>query len=609
MQHRLQCSTSRASSVAPIHNGNMDDGLDRGGSKDLRRLRPALEFLRPYRAQVIYASIALVVTAGATLSLGQGIRLIIDSGFSSSDADVLVDSLSLFVGFVVLLTVGTFVRFYFVSWIGERISADIRQAVYSHLIHIHPGFFETNAPSEIQSRITTDTTLLQTVIGSSVSIALRNVLMFFGGVTLLFITDAKLSLIVLASVPFVVAPIILFGRRVRRLSRTSQDRLADVGSYAGESLRHIKVVQSFNHQAADEAAFDARVNQAFVVSIQRIRERSVLVAIVMLLVFGAVAIMLWVGGQDVLAGQTTGGELAAFIFYAFIVAGSVGAISEVFSDLQRAAGATERLVELLESPSEIVEQEGAAGFESAKLDLCFADVHFTYPTRPTEKVINGVSFKAAPGEMVALVGPSGAGKSTLFDLVQRFYDPNDGAILMAGQDIRELSLEAVRGAVGYVPQDPVLFSGTLRENLVYADAEASDEEIQEALELAHADGFVAELSQGLETTVGEDGVGLSGGQRQRLAIARALLSKPAVLLLDEATSALDAESEHHIRLSIDGLKGRMTILVIAHRLSTVRQADRILVLENGQIIDSGTHDQLMGSSDLYARFAQIQFAA
>jgi ATP-binding cassette subfamily B protein len=587
----------------------MDDGLDRGGSKDLRRLRPALAFLLPYRAQVIYASIALVVTAGATLSLGQGIRLVIDSGFASGQADVLVDSLSLFVGFVVLLTIGTFVRFYFVSWIGERISADIRQAVYSHLIHIHPGFFETNAPSEIQSRITTDTTLLQTVIGSSVSIALRNVLMFIGGVTLLFFTNAKLSLIVLASVPFVVAPIILFGRRVRRLSRTSQDRLADVGSYAGESLRHIKVVQSFNHQGADEAAFDARVNQAFIVSVQRIRERSMLVAIVMLLVFGAVATMLWVGGQDVLAGQTTGGELAAFIFYAFIVAGSVGAISEVLSDLQRAAGATERLVELLESPSEIVEQEGAGGIESAKLDLRFTDVHFTYPTRPTEKVINGVSFVAEPGEMVALVGPSGAGKSTLFDLVQRFYDPNDGAILMAGQDIRELSLEAVRGAVGYVPQDPVLFSGTLRENLVYADAQASDEEIQEALELAHAAGFVAGLSQGLDTTVGEDGVGLSGGQRQRLAIARALLSKPAVLLLDEATSALDAESENHIRLSIDGLKGRMTILVIAHRLSTVRQADRILVLENGQIIDSGTHDQLMGSSDLYARFAQIQFAA
>jgi ATP-binding cassette subfamily B protein len=587
----------------------MDDGLDRGGSKDLRRLSPALAFLRPYSAQVIYASIALVVTAGATLSLGQGIRLVIDSGFASGQAEVLVDSLSLFVGFVVVLTIGTFVRFYFVSWVGERISADIRQAVYRHLIHIHPGFFETNAPSEIQSRITTDTTLLQTVIGSSVSIALRNVLMFFGGVTLLFITNAKLSLIVLASVPFVVAPIILFGRRVRRLSRTSQDRLADVGSYAGESLRHIKVVQSFNHQAADQAAFDTRVDQAFVVSVQRIRERSVLVAIVMLLVFGAVATMLWVGGQDVLEGHTSAGELAAFIFYAFIVAGSVGAISEVLSDLQRAAGATERLVELLESPSEIVELPDAPGISASEFGLSFTDVYFNYPTRPTETVIDSVSFTTKPGEMVALVGPSGAGKSTLFDLTQRFYDPDSGSIKMDGQDIRELSLAAVRGAVGFVPQDPVLFSGTLRDNLVYANPHASDEDIAEALDLAHASSFIATLKDGLDTVVGEDGVGLSGGQRQRLAIARALLSKPAILLLDEATSALDAESENHIRLSIDGLKGRMTILVIAHRLSTVRQADRILVLEDGQVIGSGTHDQLMSSSDLYARFAQMQFAA
>lgn len=587
----------------------MDDGLNRGGSKELRRLTPALRFLRPYRKQVIYASIALVVTAAATLSLGQGIRMVIDSGFASGQAQVLVESLSLFVGFVTLLTIGTFVRFYFVSWVGERVSADIRQAVFSHLIHIHPGFFAANAPSEIQSRITTDTTLLQTVIGSSVSIALRNLLMFVGGVTLLFITNVKLTLIVLASVPFVVAPIIMFGRRVRTLSRTSQDRLADVGSYVGESLRHIKVVQSFNHQGADEAAFAARVDRAFAVSVQRIRQRAVLVAIVMLLVFGAVATMLWVGGQDVLTGATSAGELAAFIFYAFIVAGSVGAISEVLSELQRAAGATERLVELLESPSDIVEHADACGIAETELGLSLQDVHFSYPTRPEQKVIKGVNLDIAPGEMVALVGPSGAGKSTLFDLIQRFYDPDQGTIEIASQDLRGLMLDAVRGAVGFVPQDPVLFSGTLRDNLVYAAADASDSEIDEALTLAHAANFVAALPDGLATLVGEDGVGLSGGQRQRLAIARALLSKPAILLLDEATSALDAESENHIRLSIDGLKRRMTIVVIAHRLSTVRQADRILVLEDGRVIDSGTHDELLSSSALYARFAQMQFAA
>ncbi len=587
----------------------VDDGHDRQSNKDLRRLTPAFKFLRPYVRQVVFASIALVITAAATLSIGQGIRLVIDSGFASGEAGVLVDSLSLFAGFVLVLTVGTFVRFYFVSWVGERVSADIRQAVFTHLINIHPGFFERNAPSEIQSRITTDTTLLQTVIGSSVSIALRNFLMFVGGVTLMFITNVKLSLIVLISVPFVVMPIILFGRRVRRLSRTSQDRLADVGSYAGESLRHIKVVQAFNHQGADETAFHQRVDAAFKISVQRIRQRAVLVAIVMLLVFGAVATMLWVGGQDVLSGQTSAGELAAFIFYAFIVAGSVGAISEVISDLQRAAGATERLIELLESPSELVERDAAGGLAGQEVSLQLDQVGFSYPTRPEQKVIDTVSFSVQPGEMVALVGPSGAGKSTLFDLIQRFYDPTEGSLRMCGQDLRDLSLSAVRGAVGFVSQDPVLFAGTLKDNLVYANPDASEVEIERALQLAHAADFVDALSEGLSTRVGEDGVGLSGGQRQRLAIARALLSKPSILLLDEATSALDAESENHIRLSIDGLKGRMTIMVIAHRLSTVRQADRILVLDGGRVIGSGTHEELMSSSDLYARFAQMQFAA
>ena len=587
----------------------MDEGLDRQSSKDLTRLRPALRFLSPYMKQVCIASVALVVTAGATLSIGQGVRLVIDSGFASGDAQILVDSIVLFAGFVLVLTVGTFIRFYFVSWVGERVSADIRMAVFSHLIHLHPGFFEQNAPSEIQSRITTDTTLLQTVIGSSVSIALRNVLMFFGGLVLLFVTNAKLSLIVVASVPFVVAPIVLFGRRVRRLSRTSQDRLADVGSYAGESLRHIKIVQAFNHQPRDETLFADRVGAAFDVALIRIRQRAVLVAVVMLLVFGAVATMLWVGGQDVLAGRTSAGELAAFIFYAFIVAGSVGAISEVYSDLQRAAGAMERLMELLASPSDIVEAPAPLPLAAGDVDLAVENLQFRYPTRPEVTVLDGVNFAVKAGEMVALVGPSGAGKSTLFDLVQRFYEPSNGRVTLNGRDIRDLSLSAVRGRIGFVPQDPVIFSGTLRDNLLYARAGVDDETLWEALQLAHADGFVAALPEQLDTTIGEDGAGLSGGQRQRLAIARALLAQPDLLLLDEATSALDAESEHQIRLSVEGLKGRMSIMVIAHRLSTVRQADRILVLENGAVVDSGSHDELMATSELYARFAQMQFAA
>jgi ATP-binding cassette subfamily B protein len=582
---------------------------ERPTSKNMRRLRPAFSFLRPYLPQVVIASIALIVTASATLSLGQGIRLVIDSGFASGEVALLNQSLSLFVVFIVVLTAGTFIRFYFVSWVGERVSADIRLAVFNHLVHLHPGFFERNAPSEIQSRVTTDTTLLQTVIGSSVSIALRNILMFLGGMVLLVVTNAKLSLIVLASVPFVVLPVIFFGRRVRSLSRANQDRLADVGSHVSESFRHIKIVQAFNHQGADIAEFGRVVERALSVALQRVWLRAVLVAVVMLLVFGAVATLLWVGGQDVLSGRTSPGDLAAFIFYAFIVAGSVGAISEVWSDLQRAAGATERLVELLESPSEIKDGPIDVLPPVQSLDLTVENVGFRYPSRPDQRVLNDLSFQVQPGEMVALVGPSGAGKSTFFDLLQRFYDVDSGSISMGGIDTRELSLHALRNAFGFVPQTPSMFSGTVRDNLIYAQPSATDEQVNRALALANAKAFVDALPQGLQTMLGEDGVGLSGGQRQRLAIARALIAEPAFLLLDEATSALDAESEQSIRRSVEALKGEMTILVIAHRLSTVRQADRILVFEEGELIASGTHAELVKDSELYARFADIQFSS
>ncbi len=585
----------------------MDDGLDRPVSRELQKLRGAWKFLLPYRAQVVFASIALVLTATVTLSIGQGMRLVIDQGFGDGSGTLLVESIGVFAVLVILLTAGTFARFYFVSWVGERVSADIRQAVFAHLLRLHPAFFEQNQPTEIQSRITTDTTLLQTVIGSSVSIALRNALMFVGGLVLLFVTNAKLSLIVVASVPFVVAPVILFGRSVRRLSRTSQDRLADVGSYAGESLRQIKIVQSFNHQPEDERAFGERVELAFRVAVRRIRQRSVLVAVVMLLVLCAVATMLWVGGQDVLAGRITPGELAAFIFYAFIVAGSVGAISEVYSDLQRAAGATERLLELLGAESLLPEPDEPR--QPVKpFDVRVSHLDFAYPTRAGDPVLEDVSFEVAAGEMVAVVGPSGAGKSTLLDLLQRFYDPVAGTIEIGGVPLTGMRLEQLRDLVGFVPQDPVLFAGTLRDNLLYGHPDAGDTEIARALAVAHASEFVAALPDGLETRVGEGGVGLSGGQRQRLAIARALLVDPHILLLDEATSALDAQSEAHIRESLKEMHGERTILVIAHRLSTVRQADRILVLENGRLVASGTHDELLGTSELYARFVRIQFA-
>jgi ATP-binding cassette subfamily B protein len=584
----------------------------REASKNLRRLAPALSFLRPYRWQVVLASAALLVTASATLSLGQGIRMVFDSGFASGEAALLTESLLLFVGFVVILTAGTFVRFYFVSWVGERVSNDIRQAVFNHLIHMHPGFFEQNIPSEIQSRITTDTTLLQTVIGSSVSIALRNALMFVGGMVLLVITNAKLSLLVLASVPFVVLPVVLFGRRVRSLSRSSQDRLADVGSQVSESFRHIKIVQSFNHQNADIEQFGKRLDRALVVALQRIWQRAVLVAVVMLMVFGAVATLLWVGGQDVLSGRTSPGDLAAFIFYAFVVAGSVGAISEVWSDLQRAAGATERLVELLQAPSEITDGQNkadiaASGDASAAIQL--QNLTFSYPARAELKALDDVNITVQAGEMVAIVGPSGAGKSTLFDLMQRFYDPDAGAIRLDGVDLRDLPLNAARAAFGFVPQDPVLFSGSLRDNLIYGHSAATEKQISDVLELAFAAEFVARLPEGLDTLVGEGGVGLSGGQRQRLAIARALLAQPRCLLLDEATSALDAQSEEYIGKSLASLKGKMTVLVIAHRLSTVRAADRICVMDQGRLLGQGSHEELLVGNALYKEFAQIQFAA
>lgn len=587
----------------------MDEGLERARSRDISNLKPALRFLRPYLPQILLASVALIVTAGVTLSIGQGMRLVIDEGLlGAGSSDVLVSTIGLFAVLMVALTLGTFMRFYFVSWVGERVSADIRLAVFNHIIQLHPGFFERNQPTEIQSRITTDTTLLQTVIGSSVSIALRNALMFLGGVVLLFVTNAKLSLVVIGSVPFVVAPVILFGRRVRMLSRRSQDTLAEVGSYAGESLRHIKVVQAFNHQPRDVAVFGERVEGAFAVAVRRIRQRAFLVALVMLLVLTAIATMLWVGGNDVISGTITAGELAAFIFYAFIVAGSVGAISEVYSDLQRAAGAMERLMELLRSPSELAEPAAPVHLPpggGGALEV--RNLVFRYPSRDT-LVLDDVSFRVDPGEMVALVGPSGAGKSTLFDLVQRFYDPAAGILLIDGVDLRSLTLEELREQIGFVPQEAVLFSGTIADNLRYGRAAATDDELWAALELAHAREFVEALPEGLDTVVGEGGGGLSGGQKQRLAIARALLPQPRLLLLDEATSALDAESEARIRDSIEALKGRCSIVAIAHRLSTVRQADRIIVLDGGRVVATGDHQTLLGSSELYARFARIQFA-
>ncbi len=588
------------------------DEHTRAATKELTRLLPIWSFVAPYRWRAVGAFVALLVTASVTLSVGQGLRLLVDRGLAQDSVDVLQASILVFAVLVLVLTAGTWIRFYLVSWVGERVSADIRTAVYARLVRLHPGFFDTNRPTEISSRITTDTTLVQTVIGSSVSIALRNLLMGVGGVCLLVVTNPRLSLLVLACVPLVVLPVAFFGRRVRRLSRSSQDRIADVGSYAGESLRHIRVVQAFRREGRDLDAFRRHVNRAFEVAVQRIRQRAWLVATVMVLVLAAVATMLWIGGQDVLSGRTTQGELVAFIFYAFVVAGSVGALSEVWGEIQRAAGAAERLLELLASSSRLPEPNTSTA-QTTPGRIEFRRVSFRYPSRPSANVLDDVSFAVEPGEMVALVGPSGAGKSTMLELVLRFHDVDEGMVLVGGVDVRAQSLSDLRRQMAPVPQDAVLFAGSIANNLAYGAAESKPADIEAALEDAHAADFVAALPDGIETNVGEGGVGLSGGQRQRLAIARAFLAAPAlpgrpgILLVDEATSALDARSEEAIRTALELQKGKRTVLIVAHRLSTVRQADRIIVLDEGRTVASGTHSALVATNALYREFALAQF--
>lgn len=576
---------------------------DRASPKQLSSLKPAWKFVSPYKAQILAASAALIFTATVTLSIGQGLRFIVDEGLSAGSPEVLRQSIGIFATIVFFLALGTYLRFYFVSWVGERVSADIRNAVYAHLIHLHPAFFERNLPTEIQTRITTDTTLIQSVIGSSASIALRNLLMFLGGTILLFLTNPKLSMVVVLIAPLVVLPIMFFGRRVRRLSRTSQDRVADVGTYAAESLRHIKIVASFNHEEVDLAYFRKRVADAFGIAVQRIRQRAWLTVAVMIVVMSAIATMLWLGGQDVLAGRTSPGELAAFIFYAFIVAGSVGAISEVFGDLQRAAGATERLMELLSARSALKEPTTGKSFRTGS--ICFQNVSFTYSTRPDVDVLNGLNFEVKDGELVAIVGASGVGKSTILELIQRLYDVTKGNVIVGPHDVREYHLSTLRQNIAYVPQESILFSGTIRDNLRYGAEEASEQEIWQALKSANAT-FVEAWPDELETIVGEGGQGLSGGERQRISIARALLADPCILLLDEATSALDAESEDSIRETVGNQKGKRTVLVVAHRLSTVIQADRIVVIEDGTIESIGSHEMLLQNSALYRRFAKAQ---
>ncbi|BBB61485.1 ABC transporter [Undibacterium sp. KW1] len=578
-------------------------------------LKGLLPFLTPYKMQFVLAGIALLVAAGATLAIPYAFRQMIDLGFGGGDHSIKhvdLTFIALF-GVACVLGIATAARFYMVSWLGERVTADIRNAVYSHVVTQSPEFFETTQTGEVLSRLTTDTTLIQTVVGTSISMALRNFLLFLGGLVMLFITSPKLSSIIIVMLAVVVLPIILFGRRVRTLSRDSQDRIADASAIAGEILNAMPTVQAFTHEHIEAQRFSGTVEGAFKTAMRRIRARSLLTVMAILLIFGAIVFVLWLGAHAVMQGRMSGGELGQFILYASIVAGAVGALSEVMGDAQRAAGATERLLELIEVKSPIQNPVKALSLPTrAEHDprgaaLSLQGLEFHYPSRPNTAALLNLNLDIQPGETVAIVGSSGAGKTTLFQMLLRFYDPQQGRITLDGINIRELNLHELRGAIGVVPQDTVIFSANAMENIRYGRADASDAEVIAAAKMAAAHEFIERLPEGYQSFLGERGVRLSGGQKQRIAIARALLKNPPLLLLDEATSALDAESERLVQGALEvAMQGRTT-LIIAHRLATVQRANRIIVMEHGRIVETGTHSSLVEQGGVYAKLAALQF--
>jgi ATP-binding cassette subfamily B protein len=580
----------------------------RPSSRDLRVLVQLLSFLRRDRAAVLGAAIALLVAAAAVLGFGVVLQGVVDEGLSSGSGAALNRALLLFLIVVTVMAASVAARVYLVTWIGERVVADIRKAVFGQVLRLEPAFFEVTRTGEVISRLTTDTSLLQVVVGSTLAIAVRNALLIGGGLVMLSITSGKLALLVLLGVPVAVIPLWLLGHRVRRLSRSSQDRIADIGALIDEVLYGIRTVQAFCHERIDRRRYGERVEAAFQAAVRRTRVSALLTATVMLFTFCAVSLVLWVGGHDVLAGRLSGGQLSAFVFYALLVAGSVGALSEVAGDLLRAAGATERLLELLNTEPLISAPAVPVALpDPARGQLELDKVTFRYPSRPDSPALSELSLTLKPGQKVALVGVSGAGKSTLLQLLLRFYDPAAGVIRFDGVDIREADPRQLRRRMALVPQDPVIFGADAWENIGYGMTGVSDEDVRRAAEAAHAAEFLEQLPQGFDTFLGERGIRLSGGQRQRIAIARAILRDPAVLLLDEATSSLDAESERLVQDALEQLMQDRTTLIIAHRLATVRKVDRILVMDQGRIVASGRHDELVSEHGLYARLAALQF--